>query len=154
MDISQSRINISLLWINITNHKVVFSGEQIALYIAIARMRKDPTQKLNFDYQELQKFSSDKFQETEKTITKSSITTEVQLKKADRLYLIGQSKDQPNEEIKLKEPSFINNEIIPLLDEHQDKEISLHKTFLKSYFAELKESGDMPDNMKIVGIEL
>lgn len=154
MDISQSRINISLLWINITNHKVVFSGEQIALYIAIARMRKDPTQKLNFEYHELQKFNGDKFHETENSITKNNIITEVQLKKADRLYLIGQCQDEPNEKIQSKKPSFIDNNIIPLLDEHQDKEISLHKTFLKSYFAELKESDDIPDNMKIVGIEL
>ena len=154
MDINQSQINISLLWINRTNHKVVFSGEKIALYFAIARMRKDPTQKLNFDYQELQKFNGDKFQEIGNTVTKYSITTEVQLKKADRLYLIGHCKDEPDEEKKMNEYSFIDNEIIPLLDNHQDKEISLHKTFLKSYFAELQVSDDMPDNMKIIGIEL
>jgi tetratricopeptide (TPR) repeat protein len=154
MDISHSRINISLLWINITNYKVVFSGEQIALYLAIARMRKDPTQKLNYDYHELQKFDGDKFQETENSVTKNNILTEIQLKKADRLYLIGQCQDEPNEKIQPKEPSFIDNNIIPLLDEHQDKEINLHKTFLKSYFSELKEPGDMPDNIKIVGMEL
>lgn len=154
MDIDQSRINISLLWINITNHKVVFSGEQIALYLAIARMRKDPTQKLNFDYHELQRFNGDQFQKPENPITNSSIITEVQLKKADRIYLIGQCQDEPNDEIKLNENSFINNKIIPLLDNHQDKKISLHKAFLKSYFAKLKESDDIPDNMKIVGIEL
>jgi tetratricopeptide (TPR) repeat protein len=154
MDISQSRINISLLWINKTDHKVVFSGEQIGLYLAIARMRKDLTRKLNFEYQELQRFNADKFQEIRNNLNKNKIIAEVQLKKADRLYLICYCPAGSTEEKNNTEVSLIDNKIIPLLDEHQDKELGLHKTLLKNFFAEPGKPVGLPENMNIVGIEL
>lgn len=154
MDINYSHINISLLWINRSNYKVVYSGEQIILYLAIARMRKDPTQKLNFEYHELQKFNSDKYPNNGNARTIDTLTTEVQLKKADRLYLIGHCETEPAEESKMSGDSFVENEVIPILNLNQDKEIPLHKTLLKNYIAERKGIVEVPENINIIGIEL
>ena len=154
MDINHSFINISLLWINRKNQKIVFSGERIELYLAIARMRKEPTQNLSFEYQGLQKLNTHKSSETSDNVVKNRYAPGVQLKKADRLYLIGHCKAGSAEESKKSGNSFTENEIIPLLDDFQEKEINLHKTFLASYFAKRKESDEMPDNLNIVGIEL
>ena len=154
MNINHSPINISLLWINRKNQKIVFSGERIELYLAIARMRKEPTQNLSFEYQGLQKLNTHKSSETSDNVVKNRYAPGVQLKKADRLYLIGHCKAGSAEESKKSGNSFTENEIIPLLDDFQEKEINLHKTFLASYFAKRKESDEMPDNLNIIGIEL
>ncbi len=154
MEIDSSQINISLLWINRSNQKIVYAGKQIRLYLAIARMRKDLSHKPRFEYQELQKLSTDKSNNNGDKQTRNSKTTRVQLKRSDRLYLIGHCKNNHTGEVETDDHLFIENEIIPLLNQNRDHEISYHKTLLKDYMVSREETDELPDNMNIIGIEL